>query len=146
MLNKQDGLRRAYSEHAQYEYLLLAFLKFWRNNDLTSLIDQSYVKSVCHLFNAFIHEEKNTHIIENNVDISGLENPCVGHRFDICYTNIPNEITVQLCKENELYKNIFKILLVNLRKKKSSKNTVLISENNIKEWNDIVKTIDNTCI
>lgn len=146
LINNPNEERKVSTEQTQYEYLLLAFMKFWRNNDLTSLIDRSYVKSVCHLFNAFINQEKLTHTIEDNVYVSGLENPCVGHRFDICYTNIPNEITVQLCKENELYKNIFKILLVNLRKKKSSKNTVLISENNVKEWNNIVKTIENTCI
>ena len=131
-------------EKSQYEFLLMSFIKFWKNNELIHLMDRSYVKTVCNLFNAFILEyEKKTGELDRNIFAESIQSPCIGHRFDICYKNIPDEITISLCKENELYKNIFKVLLVNLKRKKEPKHCVLMSKKNTDEWNDIVQTIIN---
>lgn len=137
--------RVASADKSAYEYLLLNFIKFWKNNDMVNRIDRhSYDMTVCNFFNSYIMSyEKETGVLDRNIDSDSIESPCIGHRFDLCYNNIPNDTTIQLCKENTLYKNIFKVLLVNLKRKKLYKQCVLMSQKNIDDWNEIVQTISN---
>ncbi len=142
-----DDARVASAEKTQYEYLLVNFTKFWNSDEsVVDCLNQSYTKSVCNLFNKFIAKEKETKEIENNIDASSLESPCVGKRFDICYVNIPDEQSVALCKESELYKNIFKILLINLKRTKDMEHSIMFTKKNIEDWNMIVRTIQNVCV
>ena len=146
-LVSREENRVASAEKTQYEYLLINFTKFWNSDDnVTECLSHSYTKSVCNLFNRFIAREKETREIENNIDASSLESPCVGKRFDICYVNIPDEQTVALCKESELYRNIFKILLINLKRTKDIEHSIMFTKKNIDDWNMIVRTIQNVCI
>ena len=61
------------------------------------------------------------------------------------YENIPDATTITLCKEKELYKNIFKVLLVNLRREKDLKHCLLLNKASVGQWNEIVKVISNVC-
>lgn len=139
--------RNASAEKTQYEYLLLDFIKFWNSDEnIVSLLDSNYIKTVCNLFNHYIDIREKNSFLSNNFEGSSLESPCVGKRFDVCYTNIPDEKTVSLCKEKLLYKNIFKILLVNLKRMKDTKHRILMNARTSEQWNDIVRTISNSTI
>lgn len=134
------------TERSQYEFLLMDFVKFWSKNEAWMMLENNYFKTVCCLFNAYIlNKESQTNYIADNVDIDSLKNPYIGHRFDCCYDYVPNEITVKLCKSSELYESIFKILLINLRKKKDVSRSVLMNKKNVEEWNDIVDSILRRC-
>ena len=136
------------TEKAQFEFLLMDFINFWDNLDEIDsvLVSNDYTKTVCLLFNKYINEsERYTHKIENNVDASSLEAPCVGTRFDIGYDYIPDATTKTLCQENELYKNIFKILLANLRRKKKQEHCILLNKDKVEKWNELVTTLKNIC-
>jgi hypothetical protein len=137
--------RIAKAEKSQYEFLLIDFMKFM-DTHMNLILSENYIKTVCLLFNSYIEYEKETNHIKDNINTDSLLSPCIGKRFDICYTNIPDQITINLCKESDLYKNIFKILLVNLRRKKSVKHCILMMKRNIDKWNDIVQIIKNSSI
>ena len=124
------------------------FINFWDNLDEINsvLVSNDYTKTVCLLFNKYINEsERCTHKIENNVDASSLEAPCVGTRFDIGYDYIPDATTKTLCQENALYKNIFKILLANLRRRKKQEHCILLNKDKVEKWNELVTTLKNIC-
>ena len=105
-------------------------------------IVSSYTKTVCNLFNNYIiNGEKQTHTIENNIDIKGIESPYIGARFDIGYEYIPDQVTKELCKESELYKNIFKVLLANLRKGKDETHCIFLTKKEVNDWNLMMKSI-----
>lgn len=135
------------SEKSQYEYILRDFVKYWNEDKLWTMLDTSYIKTVCILFNSYImNREKQTDEMKNNIDSDSIKNPYVGYRFDINYNYIPDEMTIALCKENELYSNIFKILIVNLKQFKKSSNCVLIDSRVVDDWNNIVKNITTRCL
>ena len=144
LLNKESRVVK--SEKSQYEYLLLDFINFWNDEETSSLLDANYIKTVCNLFNSYIiNREKVSGKIEANIDVNSIQSPCLGHRFDMKYENIPDATTIALCKEKELYKNIFKILLVNLRREKDLKHCLLLNKASVGQWNEIVKVISNVC-
>jgi len=129
-------------EKSSYEFLLSDFIKFSKIHNYTDKINTSYTKTVCNLFNNYIiNGEKITHTIENNIVISGIENPYVGEKFDIGFEYIPDQVTKELCKESELYKNIFKVLLANLRKGKDITHCIFLTKKEVDEWNTIMKSI-----
>lgn len=130
------------SEKTSYEYLLTNFVRYCKNSDYTDKISQSYTQTVCNLFNDFIvNFEKKTHTIEHNINVDSIENPYLGAKFEIGYQYIPDQVTKTLCQESLLYKNIFKVLLANLRKGKDYKHCIFMSSKQVDEWNTIIKNI-----
>lgn len=148
IINNPEIVREVEQERSQYEYLLIDFNKFIKNIDIIRFMQSNdYCKIVCDLFNEYIiNYEKVEHTIENNINVDSIEPPCVGHRFGMYYNNIPNDLTISLCKENKMYENIFKILLVNLKKCKKEEHCILMNKMVIKEWNELVKMIENACV
>lgn len=143
--------RVATSEKAQYEYLLLDFIQYWKDLDdekdvYKMIVPGDYIKTVCNLFNDYLtSRELLTHKIEKNIDAKSLEAPCVGKRFDMGYEYIPDSKTLEFCRENELYRNIFKIFLVNLKRPKKSEHCLLLKSEKVDDWNNIVKIISIIC-
>ena len=136
-------------QQTQYEYLLIDFIKFYNAYDgIESQFSMDYITTVCNLFDLYIRNwEQETNNIKNNIEPNSLQNPYVGHRFDICYRNIPDTSVAMLCVDDELYKNIFKILLVNLKKLKNpERQYMLMTERQVKQWNDIVTCIRNVTV
>ena len=122
--------------------MLSNFIKYCKLHAYTDKITQSYTKTVCNLFNDYIiNNEKPTKFIENNIDIDSIENPNIGQKFDIGYEYIPDQVTKTLCQESELYKNIFKVLLANLRKGKDFTHCIYLTKKEVDEWNMIMKNI-----
>ena len=129
-------------EKSSYEFLLSDFIKFSKMHNYGDKIVSSYTKTVCSLFNNYIiNGEKVNKTIENNINIEGIENPYVGTKFDIGFEYIPDQVTKELCKESELYKNIFKVLLANLRKGKDITHCIFLSKKEVDEWNTMMKAI-----
>lgn len=130
------------SEKTSYEYLLTNFVRYCKTSDYTDKISQSYTQTVCNLFNDFIiNFEKQTHTIEHNINVDSIENPYLGTKFEIGYQYIPDQVTKALCQESVLYKNIFKVLLANLRKGKDYSHCIFMSSKQVDEWNTIIKNI-----
>ena len=129
-------------EKSSYEFLLSDFIKFSKMHNYIDRVNASYTKSVCNLFNNYIiNGEKITHTIENNIDIKGIESPYIGEKFDIGFEYIPDQVTKELCKESELYKNIFKVLLANLRKGKDETHCIFLTKKEVNDWNLMMKSI-----
>ena len=130
------------TEKTQYEYLLCDFVNYCKSNNYQEKIQQSYVRTVCTLFNDYIvnWEEKN-HNIEKNIDVNSIQSPTLGVSFDMGYEYIPDIITLNLCKSNEMYKSIFKVLLANLRRGKDNNKCIYMSKKHVDDWNIIMKNI-----
>lgn len=145
-INYKKDKEQPKSEMSQYEFLLMDFSKFWSQYDGWMMLENDYFKTVCCLFNAYIiNKESQTNYIADNVDIESLKNPNMGQRFACSYDYVPNEITIKLCKNNELYECIFKILLINLKKKKNISRCILMNKKNVEDWNNIVNSILQRC-
>ena len=130
------------TEKTSYEFLLITFMNYCKSINYIDKINQSYTKTICTLFNDFIlNYERKTNAVEHNINIEAIKNPYLGTYNDIGYEYIPDTVTVNLCKESELNKNIFKVLLANLRKGKDYSRCILMSTKQVDEWNNIVKNI-----
>ena len=129
-------------EKTQYEYLLCDFMNYCQNNNYSDKIQNSYVKTVCTLFNDYIiNWEEQTHNIKNNIDINSIKSPSYNESNDISYEYIPDIITINLCKKDELYKSIFKVLLANLKNYKDYKKCIYMNNHQVDKWNKIIKNI-----
>lgn len=129
-------------EKTQYEYLLCDFINYCKTNNYQEKIQHNYVKTICTLFNDYIiNWEEQYHNITNNIDINSIKAPTYNDNNDLGYEYIPDIITINLCKSNELYKCIFKILLANLRKGKDYKRCIYMNKQQVDKWNIIVKNI-----
>ena len=133
------------SARSQFEFLLIDSTHFWETVDDIYAYAQGgdYVKTVCGLFNDYMAYQDRQHTLEGNIVADGLEPPCLGKRAKTDYRHIPNTKTVELCQNSPLADNIFKVLLVNLRKEKKSESCVLMVPRQVDSWNTIVKTLKN---
>lgn len=129
-------------EKTQYEFLLCDFIQYCKSKSYIDKIESGYIKTICSLFNDYIiNWESLRHNIENNIDINGITPPTNAENVDIGYEYIPNVVTLNLCKQNVLYKRIFCVLLSNLRKIKTHPG-IYMSDKQQHEFNNIVKNIN----
>lgn len=121
------------TEYTSYEYVLCDFLDYWKQNHerLIPGLRGTYRYIICTLFNDYIlnWESKNKKI-ENNILPDVLVPAKFGYDHGDCINQIyvPNRMTLKLCAENLLYRNIFKILLVNLQQYKNFKYCVYMNK------------------
>jgi hypothetical protein len=134
------------SARSQFEFLLIDFTHFWETIDDIYVDEGDYVKTVCWLFNDYMAYQEKSKTLDGNITPDGLEPPCLGRRPQTDYRRIPNTRTVELCQGSELADNIFKVLLVNLRKEKRNDSCVLMVPRQVDAWNNIVKTLRNSGI
>jgi len=141
-LNTKKENRKIEQEKSSYEFVLSDFIKFCKNSNYTEKIAPSYVVTICNMFNDYIiNNEKKTHYVEKMIDPVSIEAPYLGEKFDIGYECIPDQLTKTLCKESDLYKNIFKILLANLRRGKDFSHCIYLNKREVDDWNNIMKSI-----
>jgi hypothetical protein len=127
------------TERTSYEFVLCDFLKFLKSINYMEYVTSKYVKTVCNLFNMYIiNSESVTNTVSKNVNIDALDPPIYGHSFDMTTTYIPDAITRQFVENNELYSKIFKILLVNLSKRKYLKHCIYMNKQQVDQWNALV--------
>lgn len=129
-------------EKTQYEYLLCDFINYCKTKGYLDKIDKGYVKTVCTLFNDYIiNWESKRHNIETNINVDSIKPPTNSDNADLGYEYIPDVITLNLCKQNILYKRIFGVLLANLRKTKDNKSGIYMDTKQIDTLNSIIKNI-----
>ena len=122
--------------------MLCDFIQYCKNRAYSEKITPSYTKTICNLFNDYIiNWESKNNTIQKNINVESIESPNLGATFDMGYEYIPDPVTKELCKESELYKNIFKVLLANLRKGKDSRHCIYMNKKQVDEWNNIMKNI-----
>lgn len=126
-----------------YEYVLKNFIKFIYDEESSRPIEElfkwnSYVLAVCTLFEEFIdYAIKNDILVEGFITPEDLENSSM-KKYEMEFNLIPSIKTRSLCHESKLYEQVFKILLANLDKKKTTKNMVFLDKDDIMKWNSIV--------
>ena len=129
-------------EKTQYEYVLCDFITYCKTKGYLDKIDKGYVKTVCSLFNDYIiNWESKRHNIEYNINVDSIKPPTHSIKADLGYEYIPDIITLNLCKQNLLYKRIFAVLLANLRKQKDNKSGIYMDVKQIDALNSIIKNI-----
>ena len=133
--------RKIEAEKTSYEFLLCDFIQYCKNRAYSEKITPSYTKTICNLFNDYIiNWESKNNTIQKNINVESIESPNLGAPFDMGYEYIPDPVTKNLCN-NLLYKNIFKVLLANLRKGKDSRHCIYMNKKQVDEWNNIMKNI-----
>jgi uncharacterized protein Usg len=132
-------------EYTSYEFVMVDFLNFWKTNYdwLIHTVRGTYRNIVCTLFNEYIlNWEKDRHYLRDNIQVDAIVPPKSGydHGDSINPVYVPNKITLKLC-EDPLYKNVFKILIVNLQIFKTYKYCVYMTKEQFNEFYEIVQII-----
>lgn len=131
-------------ERSSYEFVLCDFIRFFNERNMISRLRGSYRNIVCYLFNEYIMSwEKQSGYIKHNVVPESICPPHVGydHGDSIIPTYVPNMLTLDLCNEDVMYRNIFKLLLANLKIMKYPKYCVYLNKEQIGALNTIVQAI-----
>lgn len=125
-----------------FEYLLADITAFYKSAKpyFQNYITNSYVSSVCNIFNAYISYWVPNSNIEKEITAEDIEAPSI-HKYDINYSYIPSVQTKTLCMSNKIYENIFKVMLANMCKKKKLNYCVYLNKSQVDDWNNIVDLI-----
>ena len=148
-LNKESYIEEMPdNEYTSYEFVLCDFLDFWKHNkeQLIPVMHGTYRNIICGLFNAYITQwEIPNKKIVNNILPEAIQPMKIGwdHGDSINPVYVPNKMTLGLCQRSELYRNIFKILLINLQIFKKFKFCVYMSRDQVKQFNEISQTINS---
>jgi hypothetical protein len=127
------------------EFFIHTFSMFLKSDEWIQYISSDYVQSVCNLFLGYIDNyfkivsKSFTHY---NITYKELEAPNFGYYPGTSFETIPSNRVRNLCKDNKLFDNIFKILLNGLKKKKKKYElSMLLSNEDIDQWNSCVEII-----
>lgn len=128
------------NSRVSFEIILNTFVKFIEtsSDNYQDMIGKNYVKSVCNLFERFIeYIEKNKELEKYFIGEEDIKNPYVGYEGGLNVEMIPSMKTRNLCQENKIYANVFKILLANLCQKKKYEQMYVMTEAAIQKWNEL---------
>lgn len=121
----------------QYELVIKNFIDYFFNSKVEK--NKDYTLYINDLFLDFI--SKTNLFIDNVLDSDKLIPPG-GYIGDLNYKLIDNPNIKTICKVNDVYKNVYRILYKGLKKiKKFNHHLVLLTEEDIKKWNYIVNYI-----
>ena len=109
------------------------------------LIDSSlnYIDTVSHIFTEYINNLSDNEFRDFDLSADKLQLPIIGHRGDIEYDYINNGYCVSILKVDELYKNMYLIVLSSLRFYKTPDNerNSLIDNEEYLIWNRMVQSL-----
>jgi len=128
------------------EILLLDILGFITsrglliNNLTTTTTDERYIELISNIFNDYINIKGND--IKNiNIEKYSFAD---GPEFDLNLDFIKNKKTNEYLSKSEIYKDLFKIILGSLRKKRNlNKASSIMTQSNVNDFNDLVELIRN---
>lgn len=122
---------------AAYERFIMEFIKFWKKYKFERT-EKTYIKTVNKIFLDFI---ETSYIPFNDYELIPPGNFYIG---DLGYEYINDKSVETICKLNNLYKNIYRILFKSLKKyKKYNINFYYLTNDDIDFWNNIVDVICN---
>jgi len=123
-----------------YDRLLKDFINWYVFSNISIDITKDYIDSVSQIFIEYVN---NSNFLKNyRYDANTLSPSINSYIADLDYSLINNDMVKVICKYNELYKNIYRILIHNLRYKKSPKESKFLKENDFKLWNELVDKIN----
>ena len=109
------------------------------------LLDSSlnYIDTVSHIFTEYINNLSDNEFKDFDLSSDKLQLPIIGHRGDIDYDYINNGYCVSILKVDELYKNMYLIVLSSLRFYKTPDNerNSLIDNEEYLIWNRMVQSL-----
>lgn len=109
------------------------------------LLDSSlnYIDTVSHIFTEYINNLSDNEFNDFDLSSDKLQLPIIGHRGDIDYDYINNGYCVSILKVDELYKNMYLIVLSSLRFYKTPDNerNSLIDNEEYLIWNRMVQSL-----
>lgn len=136
ILNSTDDTK--IYDRSEFEYLIKDFIDIWPKikNELTEF--NNYNTIISDIFLKYINT---SNIITKISNYKNLNPP--GHHYigDICYELLNNNSIKTICKINETYKNIFRILFKGLKHYKKNSKYNNLSNDYIDKWNNIVDYI-----
>lgn len=122
----------------QYELVIKHFIDYYIN-DKNIKNNSDYTSYINELFLDFISK---TSLFSDNILSNDKLIPPGGYIGDLNYDLIDNPNIKTICKVNEVYKNVYRILYKGLKKtKKFNSHLVLLTEEDINKWNNIVNDI-----
>lgn len=130
-----------------FEFFIHMFCQWLKSTDYTECLSQSYIKSVCNLFYCFKKgwlddNGKDLLLSYYNINPEDLEAPTFGYYSGTYFELIPHKLVREWCMKDKMYDNMFKILLNALKKTRNpSKSSMLVTEEDTKEWNLCVGNI-----
>lgn len=129
------------------EFFIHSFCRWLRENEWQEQVKSTYVNTVCSLFycywKAWMSDKKKLEVFKYyNIKAEDLESPTFGYYPGTCYELITHKQVRELCMNDPLLDNMFKILLNALKKTKTMREgSMLVSEDDIRVWNDCVAFI-----
>lgn len=130
-----------------FEFFIHMFCQWLKSTDYTECLSHSYIKSVCNLFYCFKKgwlddNGKDLLLSYYNINPEDLEAPTFGYYSGTYFELIPHKLVREWCMKDKMYDNMFKILLNALKKTRNpSKSSMLVTEEDTKEWNLCVGNI-----
>lgn len=119
-----------------FELLTKDFIDNYYNIDIIN--SNNYIDIICNIFIKYIEISDIHNIITNP---NNLLPPGEYYIGDLCYDMINNENIKTICKLDNIYKNIFRILFKGLKHHKKYIKSDILLENDIIKWNNIVDDI-----
>jgi len=123
------------------ELMLSDFVDYLDNIDYVNFISDNYVMSVCWLFEDYIlnnHCHLESYYKLNSND---LEPPYFGKYFGISYNYIPSKKTRELCRQNKMYENIFRVMLANFKNYRDFNRSIVLNKQKVSKLNNFIKYI-----
>lgn len=125
-------------DRKEYEMIIKHFIDYYINQK-ANIVYKDYTSYINDIFLDFISKTTLFKTIELNAN--NLIPPG-GYIGDLNYKLIDNPNIKTICKVNDVYKNVYRILYKGLKKtKKFNPHLVILTEEDIQEWNKIVNSI-----
>lgn len=125
-------------DREQYELIIKDFIDFWYNKkDRVYYINGNYTDILNDIFIDYI---KKTNIFnDNNLQSERLLPPGKRYIGDLNYKLINNDNIKTICKVNDVYKNVYRILYKALKQhKKINNHLVILNDSDIAKWDKII--------
>ena len=102
---------------------------------------RDYCSIICALFNVYVKHADFDGYKYYGITADDLEPPYTGWYPGPSYEAIPNARTRQLCLDNRLLCNVFKIILAGMRRRSQTKG-ILLTDESAALWNSIMETVN----
>lgn len=140
ILNKEPEQIDAPPRLHIYDELIKDFLNWYVLSDNDISIEDDYITTVSKLFINYVNSADFPKNYKGSPD--NFLPAITSYTADLDYNLINNDTVKVLCKYNELFKNIYRIFIHNLRYTKNVRPSQFLNEDDFALWNEIVNKIN----